>query len=91
MTYVRGESKNVIVGAAALFVNKNGPIPYMGKEGEGSRKGVSDSAYVQANKLPDPVAGISYKDTLSCPLPGQKNVYSEDGGACEGAVDNLID
>jgi hypothetical protein len=90
MTYVRGESKNVIVGAAALFVNKNGPIPYLGKEGEGSRKGVSDSAYVQANKLPDPVAGISYKDTLSCPLPGQTNVYSEDGGACEGAVDNLI-
>ena len=82
MAYVRGDSKNVIVGAAALFVNKNGPIPYLGREDELVRKGVTDPDYVVANKLPDPEEGISYKDTLSCPLLQQVNNYSNEGGVC---------
>jgi len=77
MAYVRGDSKNVLVGAAALFVNENGPIPYLGKECEGGRSGIDtqdEYDYLVANKLPDPVAGVSYKETLSCSqIPGDDN------------------
>jgi hypothetical protein len=69
MAYIRGDSKNVLVGAAALFVNENGPIPYLGKECENTRAGIEtdeDYEYLVNNKLPDPVEGVSYKDTLSC-------------------------
>lgn len=88
MAYVRGDSKNVIVGAAALFVNKNGPIPYLGKEEETARKGVTDPEYVTANKLPAPEEGKSYKETLSCPQLTEDNVYSEEGDCETDASDS---
>ena len=84
MAYIRGDSKNVLVGAAALFVNENGPIPYLGKECEGGRSGVDTQAeydYVWKNKLPDPEEGHSYKDVLSCPkLPVQDLQDDDESG-----------
>jgi hypothetical protein len=80
MAYVRGDSKNVLVGAAALFVNENGPIPYLGKECEGGRSGIDtqdEYKYLVANKLPDPKKNVSYKETLSCRyIPGDVNGQS---------------
>jgi len=97
MAYIRGNSKNVLVGAAALFVNENGPIPYLGKECEGGRAGIctqEEYDYMVANKLPDPVSAISYKNTLSCPyLPVQDHVDRDeaDSGCGTCGVDQSDD
>jgi hypothetical protein len=48
MAYTRGDSKNIIVGAAALFVHSAGPVTEPGTDGE----------------FPPFVDGTSYKDTL---------------------------
>lgn len=79
MAYVRGESKNVIVGAAALFVNTLGTIPYLGKEEESARRGVKseeEAQLISLKKLPTPEPGKSYKETLSCPQVTEDNYYS---------------
>lgn len=47
--YTRGDNKNIIVGAAALFVHNDGPIDLV----------------ADPTSVPDFVAGTSYKDTLS--------------------------
>ena len=88
MAYVRGDSKNVLVGAAALFVNENGPIPYLGKECEQTRAGIEtqeEYEYLVANKLPDPQANVSYKETLSCAKIHGDDESPNALGAGEGA------
>jgi hypothetical protein len=88
MAYIRGDSKNVLVGAAALFVNENGPIPYLGKECENGRAGIctqEEYDYMYKNKLPDPVAGVSYKEVLSCeniPVQDHDDQSTGAGTAC---------
>lgn len=49
MAYTRGESKQIIVGAAALFVSKYGEFDYTNA----------------TNPLPDFIAGTSYRTTLT--------------------------
>lgn len=49
MAYTRGESKQIIVGAAALFVSKYGEFDYTNG----------------TNPLPDFIAGTSYRTTLT--------------------------
>jgi hypothetical protein len=49
MAYSRGESKQIIVGAAALFVSKTAEFDYMNL----------------SPALPDFVAGVSYRETLA--------------------------
>lgn len=94
MAYVRGESKNVIVGAAALFVNTLGTIPYLGKEEEEARKGVQseeEAQLISLKKLPQPEPGKSYKETLSCPQVTEDNDYYGYGDCdTDGSGTNFI-
>jgi hypothetical protein len=57
MAYSRGTSANIIVGAAALFTYEAGPI--------GQTVGGSITDQQALIDLPNYVAGVSYKETLS--------------------------
>jgi hypothetical protein len=83
MAYTRGNSKNIIVGAAAFFVSKSAEF---------------DPTNVSP-KLPDFVAGTSYRETLTAATTVVRNVgytmnglelqFQPDFG--EVAVDQLLD
>jgi len=82
MAYTRGDSKNIIVGAAALFVYAEGPVTEPG----------TDAAF------PAFAAGASYKDTLQDDASWTNVGYTQNGMELtitpdfgEVEVDQLLD
>jgi hypothetical protein len=82
MAYTRGDSKNIIVGAAALFVHSEGPVTEPGTDGE----------------FPAFVEGTSYKDTLDAEPGWTNVGYTQNGMELtitpdfgEVEVDQLLD
>jgi hypothetical protein len=90
MAYTRGSSANIIVGAAALFTYKAGPI------GQTVGGGITD---IEAElDLPTPVEDVSYRTTLSesndfdnvgYTMNGLEIVFQPDFG--EVQVDQVLD
>jgi hypothetical protein len=90
MAYTRGSSANIIVGAAALFTYKAGPI------GQTSGGGLTDAE--AETDLPELVEDVSYRDTLSddnnfrnvgYTMNGLEIVFQPDFG--EVQVDQVLD
>lgn len=82
MAYTRGNSKNIIVGAASLFIYAEGPVNDPG----------TDAAF------PDFAAGESYKDTLAADAAWTNVGYTQNGMELtitpdfgEVEVDQLLD
>jgi hypothetical protein len=90
MAYKRGSSANIIVGAAALFTYKAGPI------GQGNNGAITDAE--SENDLPELVEDITYRDTLEADnnydnvgytMNGLEIVFQPDFG--EVQVDQVLD
>jgi len=82
MAYTRGDSKNIIVGAAALFIHSEGPVTDPGTDAE----------------FPAFVEGESYKDTLQANAGWTNVGYTQNGMELtitpdfgEVEVDQLLD
>lgn len=75
MAYTRGDSKQIIVGAAALFIADE-PLEYISGTGASAIYGFTGSV---TSDLPSASANVSYKDALSDDADWQNVGYTMNG------------
>lgn len=73
-----GNSKQIIVGAAQLFISKQGPLEY--STGSGSAAVYNFTGSGSVSKIPAFVAGTKYADTMEAASTDYRNVgYTSNG------------